>query len=304
MLRLQLFFAALLVLTAVVWRRRQGGTAWTIGLLSLSLVLAGIHQYAFGTVAEDAFITFRYSMNLAQGHGAVFNAGERVEGYSNFLWMIVLGVLHRAFGLDIPGTARWLGVLAVSATLLLAYWTTLRLTDSDRASGVAASMLLAASGSVAAYGPSGLETPVFCLLVLATACLAVLGRMAGAGLIAGLAVLTRPDGIVPLVTIGRLDRARPGSPCGARGAAREVPGERARHSRAVDGVAPQLLRASVAERAGGQARHGSVVPDQDRPGLPPGVLERERVAPDAGGHRGRPAAGDRRTRYQGRADRG
>ena len=37
-------------------------------------------------LTDDAFIAFRYVRNLLEGHGLVFNPGERVEGYSNFLW--------------------------------------------------------------------------------------------------------------------------------------------------------------------------------------------------------------------------
>jgi hypothetical protein len=41
-------------------------------------------------VQEDAFISFRYASNLIQGHGLVYNVGERVEGYTNFLWTLIL----------------------------------------------------------------------------------------------------------------------------------------------------------------------------------------------------------------------
>lgn len=41
-------------------------------------------------VYEDAYITFRYARNLAHGLGAVYNPGERVEGCTAFLQMIVL----------------------------------------------------------------------------------------------------------------------------------------------------------------------------------------------------------------------
>jgi hypothetical protein len=41
---------------------------------------------------DDAFISFRYAENLAGGLGLVFNAGERVEGYTNFLWTLLLAV--------------------------------------------------------------------------------------------------------------------------------------------------------------------------------------------------------------------
>ncbi|HEX4934306.1 MAG TPA: hypothetical protein VFV33_14045, partial [Gemmatimonadaceae bacterium] len=54
-------------------------------------------------VSDDAYITFRYADHLARGLGLVFNVGERVEGYSNFLWTIWI-----AFGLRLGSDAeRW-----------------------------------------------------------------------------------------------------------------------------------------------------------------------------------------------------
>jgi hypothetical protein len=41
-------------------------------------------------IVDDAYITMRYSRHLAEGYGPVYNIGEKVEGYSNFLWMLIL----------------------------------------------------------------------------------------------------------------------------------------------------------------------------------------------------------------------
>src|SRR5690606_38133881 len=50
-------------------------------------------------LSDDAFISFRYAQNLVEGHGLVYNPGERVEGYTNFLWTVLAaGVI--AFGGD------------------------------------------------------------------------------------------------------------------------------------------------------------------------------------------------------------
>jgi arabinofuranosyltransferase len=57
------------------------------GLLFVSLCLTYRNFWL-----DDAFITFRYAQNLALGHGAVFNPGEAVEGYTNFLWMLATTV--------------------------------------------------------------------------------------------------------------------------------------------------------------------------------------------------------------------
>src|SRR5262245_42468042 len=39
---------------------------------------------------DDAYISFRYARNLAHGLGLVYNEGERIEGYTNFLWTVLL----------------------------------------------------------------------------------------------------------------------------------------------------------------------------------------------------------------------
>ena len=44
------------------------------------------------TIADDALISLRYAWNLAHGHGLVWNAGERVEGFTNPLWTLYAAV--------------------------------------------------------------------------------------------------------------------------------------------------------------------------------------------------------------------
>jgi hypothetical protein len=41
-------------------------------------------------IQDDAFISFRYAFHSAQGQGLVWNLGELVEGYTNFLWVLIL----------------------------------------------------------------------------------------------------------------------------------------------------------------------------------------------------------------------
>lgn len=77
----------------------------------------------FDWVCDDAYITFRYARNLAEGHGLVYNAGEAIEGYSNFLWTLWLALFELA-GVEITFAARassflcGLGMLAVLARFL------------------------------------------------------------------------------------------------------------------------------------------------------------------------------------------
>ena len=68
-------------------------------------------------VCDDAFISFCYARNLLEGHGLVYNPGEYVEGYSNFLWVLELTALGGAFGLRPEHTAPWLSVACTGGTL-------------------------------------------------------------------------------------------------------------------------------------------------------------------------------------------
>jgi hypothetical protein len=163
-------------------------------------------RFYFHYTSDDAYISFRYARNFADGIGLVWNSGEHVEGYTNFLWVLVLAGLDRA-GADMVISARWLGfglaVLAAVGTYLLAR--DLLEGAAGRMAGVVAALLLAASGTWALWALAGLEPPLFAVLALA-AVLSHLRERDGrfpplSGVAWGLAAMTRPDaGLLILVS--------------------------------------------------------------------------------------------------------
>lgn len=122
-------------------------------------------------IPDDAYISFRYAHNFADGHGLVFNPGERVEGYSNFLWTLVLGLLGK-LGIDIVSAARVLSTGFACATIVLGL-RVFELIAGDVA-GVhtyrshlwAVSLTLAVSLPLVYWGTSGLETPAAAFFLL------------------------------------------------------------------------------------------------------------------------------------------
>ena len=59
-------------------------------LFSLPYVLLLFTAFSvFAESADDPFITFRYAANALAGHGPVFNVGERVEGFTSTLHLLV-----------------------------------------------------------------------------------------------------------------------------------------------------------------------------------------------------------------------
>ena len=43
--------------------------------------------FYFHYTSDDAYISYRYARNFADGAGLVWNRAEWVEGYTNFLWI-------------------------------------------------------------------------------------------------------------------------------------------------------------------------------------------------------------------------
>ena len=156
-------------------------------------------------LTDDAFISFRYVRNLLNGHGLVFNAGERVEGYSNFLWVMELAAVWQVLGIRPEHAAPWLSVLFTAGTLALMLWWIARL-PGLRMRGLVAWCALALVCSSATFAVwtsgGGLETRQFTFfIVAAVACLSLYRNrrwgLLAASLSLALASLTRPEG--PLI---------------------------------------------------------------------------------------------------------
>lgn len=124
-------------------------------------------------IPDDAYISFEYSKNLADGDGLVFNAGERVEGFSNLLWTLLLAAA--AFlGLEIETAAPVLSYLfalgALGVFLVLVRQTLQFIGDAGRPSVlIATGAVMLAVGAffpLAFYASSGLETTAYLLFLL------------------------------------------------------------------------------------------------------------------------------------------
>jgi arabinofuranosyltransferase len=168
--------------------------------------------------SDDAYIVFRYASNLADGHGLVFNAGERVEGYTCFLWTVwcglgaALGVVPERWS-NLSSIACALGTVAVLFRLHL-FWRT-RLPLAVPFAAVAAAL----HPDLAIFATGGLETAAYTFLIIAGCAALVCGppsarRLAGAAALFALGALTRADGVLPAAAAGvwllaRTRRLRP-----------------------------------------------------------------------------------------------
>ena len=136
-----------------------------------ALLIFALHiRLYYPFIADDALISLRYAERLVQGLGLTWTAGERVEGYSNLLWVLATAALN-AGGLDPITAARVLGVLGMAGAILCVARCAAR--DDWRlcAAGTLAASALAITGPIAAWAIGGLEQ-AFVALFLALALVA------------------------------------------------------------------------------------------------------------------------------------
>jgi hypothetical protein len=149
-----------------------------------------------GSLIDDAYIFFRYSDHLLAGHGPVFNVGERVEGFTSPLWLVLLAA-GRWTGFRYESIVLVLGTLCATGAVAASWWLA-RTTVGPRAA-LLLPLLLAVHPGFSMWAVHGLETPLFVLLVTAGGAVWFAGGSRSApiaGALLGLAFWTRPEGAV------------------------------------------------------------------------------------------------------------
>lgn len=117
---------------------------------------------------DDTFISMRYAQNLVDGHGLVYNIGERVEGYSNFSWVLITATVS-AIGLPILTTLKVIGLACALGTVVAGWRLGRRLLPRTWEGQIGRSvvlLLLAFNTSFAVWSQAGLETTLFAFFVV------------------------------------------------------------------------------------------------------------------------------------------
>ncbi len=177
---------------------------WLVSAYLPWLLLLGWLSAVTWFLCDDAYIGFRYVRNLVEGHGLVFNPGEYVEGYTNFLWLLELAAIWVLTGIPPEYTAPFLSVAYTIGTLAVMLWWVYRMPSLPHRGlvGWMALGLLCSSATFAVWtSAGGLETRQFTFFVLAgLVALSVHGsRLRGllaASLCFAAAELTRPEGLL------------------------------------------------------------------------------------------------------------
>jgi hypothetical protein len=210
LLRISAVIAGLSLLAAQWLRERKSRAASSapLYLIALGLALfmlftalcyARLHRY---NLVDDAYISLQYAKNWSSGHGLTFNPGERVEGYTNFLWVALVAPLWPLSGHDpavMAHAAMWLSLALALLGLGLVVLVARRVFERP-VPVVLALLLLAFDDAYLSYPVVfGLENQLLAVLVLTGLALAVYRPRhweLALGTSFALVGMTRPDGLL------------------------------------------------------------------------------------------------------------
>lgn len=162
----------------------------------LLLVTAGIYAVLSNWAYDDPYITYRYARNLNAGLGFVYNPGQRVLSTTTPFFTLLLAALGR-FWPDLPHLANLIGAfsLALGGAFI---WGLSRTWRAPAIGWVGLALyptfnlLLLTMGS---------ETPLYLALCLGAFTFYARRRFSLTAILAALAMLVRPDGLLVSVVL-------------------------------------------------------------------------------------------------------
>lgn len=147
-------------------------------------------------VGEDAFIFFRYVDNLVNGHGLVFNIGERVEGFTSPLWVFFLAGIRLATNFELRQISIFVGLFLSTLSILIILF----FDNSKKLFLPIGVILLIANSAFRDFATSGFETSLTYILLTALAILVKKNHIwknpLYIGILSSLLVLNRPESLL------------------------------------------------------------------------------------------------------------
>ncbi len=145
---------------------------------------------------DDAFITFRYSRNILEGQGFVYNPGSQVLGTTTPLFTLLMALIGAvARGQDFQWYAIAVSAIADAGTATLLFLLARRLTGS-RWIGALLGMLWAVAPQSVTFAVGGMETSVNIFWMVGAVWLYITERPVLMGICAALGILTRIDAVI------------------------------------------------------------------------------------------------------------
>ena len=176
-------------------RARLGGAlAWaTFGAFAVWFAANLIPKLALRLEFEDQLIVLRFARNMAEGNGLVYNAGERVMGFTTPLFTLLSALFAALGGEWAPAWQNVFGILCMLGTAALAARILIQV-GAAPAAPLAVALLTFEPAAADSYVYVGMEVHLFSLLFLLALDLHLNRRTTAASVASGFLFLTRPEG--------------------------------------------------------------------------------------------------------------
>ena len=183
---------------------------WAAFLIANSSFVA-IDGKRYFSLFDDAMISMRYAWNFSHGFGLVWNPGEFVEGYTNFLMTLIMSIATLVFNestavlaIQIFGIFTVVGVVWQASKL----YSAVTANDSNELLDTLFPLLVLLYYPLSYWSLMGMETGLVTFLILGSFNLLLkheadnkFSNLASSALLASLAYLTRPDAVLIIIPV-------------------------------------------------------------------------------------------------------
>lgn len=151
-----------------------------------ALVFSLTQIYFWKDTCDDSYITFRYVERFLEGKGITFNDGDRVEGFSHPSWFFILVFFKFILPFNLEFLSKVLGFLF---SIILIFYL---MKNENLFSSLLSALFLLSTPAFLYYSTSGLETPLFTLLIFLS--FYFRENFILSGIFLGFLSITRPEG--------------------------------------------------------------------------------------------------------------
>jgi arabinofuranosyltransferase len=182
----------------------------SIVVLSIILGIFLIHTvYFFPFTVDDAFISIQYAKNLVDGKGLTFNAFERVEGYTNFL-LVMIEALFLFLNLNVVFFVKLFGIMCGCTIINLIFLMSKEDLRTDSIYHFYPCLIIACNSPFVLASTAGLETQFFTLSIISG--IFIFSKYKSnrgvllSSLVLNLSIFIRPEGLIffAIITLSRI----------------------------------------------------------------------------------------------------
>lgn len=141
---------------------------------------------------DDAYVTFVYAKNIADGYGFSYNSGEPSSG-STFLWPVVMAGAYFVAGDSLPITAKVISLMLSWVAIFMTFMIVRKMTNNDKIS-ILSALLVAIDPWINMWSAASADTMLFTALSMTSIYFYISGKEKSSVLFSAFSYMARYEG--------------------------------------------------------------------------------------------------------------